>query len=149
VMMSPGGKGASISREVQSWLLSFVKLNMPPPEPSAMKVKSSPTHVNLHAGSPAESWPPLIYDAGIVWLRIGLQPKGAGHNQERQGQHTETHHPSTSWLDAEVNAAKYNPMWQTSPKEAKATGNPNRSTYIAAVSYVVGATGFEPVTSTV
>jgi hypothetical protein len=89
------------------------------------------------------------YDAGIVWLRIGLQPKGAGHNQERQGQHTETHHPSTSWLDAEVNAAKYNPMWQTSPKEAKATGNPNRSTYIAAVSYVVGATGFEPVTSTV
>jgi hypothetical protein len=49
------------------------------------------------------------YDAGIAWFRTGMQPNGAHHNQDRQGQHTETHHPSTSRLDAKVNAAKYNP----------------------------------------
>ena len=48
------------------------------------------------------------YDARIVRLRTGLQPDDTGHNQDRQDQHTETHYPSTSWLDAEVSAAKYN-----------------------------------------
>lgn len=38
-----------------------------------------------------------------------MQPNGAHHNQDHQYQHTETHHPSTSRLDAEVNAAQYNP----------------------------------------